>query len=80
MFNDEQRAYMAALDATPPEAKCWCGWHRLGECPHCPPDRTCADKLEACCSGCGNDSGPAGARPIVHRIGCPAEVEPEVER
>ena len=25
--------------------RCYCGWHKLGECPHCPAGKTCADKL-----------------------------------
>lgn len=45
MFNDDQMDYMRALAEIPPHLKCYCGWYLLGECPHCPPNRTCADKL-----------------------------------
>lgn len=45
MFNQYQSAYMRELEQIPPEQKCYCGWYRLGKCPHCPPNKTCADKL-----------------------------------
>lgn len=47
-FNSEQTAYMEALDKIPLNERCWCGWYRLGECPHCLPGKTCADKCPVC--------------------------------
>lgn len=44
-LNSEQRDYMKSLDRIPPERKCYCGWYELGQCPNCPKDKTCADKL-----------------------------------
>lgn len=44
-FNSDQISYMESLHKIPPEQKCYCGWYRLGECPHCPKDKTCADKM-----------------------------------
>lgn len=29
----------------PPEKKCYCCWHLAGQCPHCPKDKTGADKM-----------------------------------
>jgi hypothetical protein len=46
VFNRDQRDYMRSLDEMPPETKCYCGWYALGSCPHCPKDKTCADKLK----------------------------------
>ena len=40
-----QLDYMRELAEIPPDQRCYCGWYRLGMCPHCPPGRTCADKL-----------------------------------
>lgn len=45
-FNSEQEDYMRELAEIPPEQRCYCGWYRLGQCPHCPKDKTCADKLK----------------------------------
>ena len=45
MFNKYQLEYMRELEAILPHLKCYCGWYRLGECPHCPAGKTCADKL-----------------------------------
>lgn len=45
MFNKYQLEYMQELEAILPHLKCYCGWYRLGECPHCPAGKTCADKL-----------------------------------
>lgn len=41
------RALKAVADvcSIPPEQRCYCGWWLVGDCPHCPKDRTCADKL-----------------------------------
>lgn len=36
---------VAELCSISPERRCYCGWWLLGECPHCPKDRTCADKV-----------------------------------
>lgn len=72
-FNSDQEDYMRSLARIDPKEKCWCGWYRLGECPNgCPVDKTCADKLAARCPDCHNDAGPAGDRPIWHRVGCSA--------
>ena len=35
MFNGDQRGHMRSLAAMPLEAKCGCGWDRLGHCVRC---------------------------------------------
>lgn len=47
-FNAEQEAYMEELWSLPREKRCFCGWYLLAECPHCPKDRTNADKCLPC--------------------------------
>lgn len=51
-FNADQEAHMDYIATIPPEERCYCGWYdapgaayRLGQCTHCPKDKTCADKL-----------------------------------
>jgi len=43
----KDRALKAVTDvcSIPPEQRCYCGWWLAGECPHCPKDKTCADKM-----------------------------------
>lgn len=45
MFNADQLDYLRYIESIAPEQRCYCGWYLLGECPHCPKDKTCADKL-----------------------------------
>ncbi len=33
-----------ADESLAPELRCYCGWWKLGQCPHCPSDRTAADR------------------------------------
>ena len=44
-LNDDQRGEMERLSEIPPELRCYCGWYELGQCPHCPAGKTCAEKL-----------------------------------
>lgn len=44
-LNSDQRAYSEYIETIPFEQRCYCGWYRLGECPHCPKGKTCADKV-----------------------------------
>jgi hypothetical protein len=69
-FNEDQQAYIEYLATIPPEQKCWCGWYKVNECPHCPSGKTSADKIAVRCPECHNDPGPEGDRPIIHRKGC----------
>jgi hypothetical protein len=66
LFNPYQEGYMRDLMEIPAEKRCYCGWHLLGECPHCPACRTCADKLAdrgsdilSSVCGCNDDAGRA---------------------
>lgn len=68
-FNRDQQDYMDSLAGMAPEDKCWCGWYELGECPHCPPGFTCADKKAAWCPECHSDPPPGGGV-ITHRFNC----------
>lgn len=82
MFNDEQRAYMASLDAMPAETKCWCGWYPAGECYNCKRDnrvagKTCADKLALRCPECGNTPS-VPTWPVFHTVKC-SRVRPIAE-
>jgi hypothetical protein len=63
MFNEHQKGHMRYLAGIPPEKKCWCGWYPLGECPHCPPGKTSADKMAIWCPECRTV-------PPHHVIGC----------
>jgi hypothetical protein len=75
MFNDEQRAAMRSLSATPPERRCFCGWHRLDDvvqCPNCPPGYTNADKVATRVSCCGATAWRPGEI-VVHYASCPTE-------
>lgn len=69
-FNSDQQDYMRSLAAIPPERKCWCGWYTLGDCPHCPPGKTAADKIAAWCPECHNAPPPDGSRDIIHNYKC----------
>jgi len=79
MFNSEQMDHMRALDAIPPERKCWCGWFGKGQCHTCPPDKSSADKLAARCIKCGADPGARNLFPTTHRRGCPRDGLPHRE-
>lgn len=70
-FNEDQIDYMRDLAAMPREKKCYCAWFCVGECPHCPPTLSAADREKLECVGCGNYP-PAQSldKPIVHRRGC----------
>lgn len=77
-FNEDQQDYMRSLAEMPLESKCWCGWHRLGECQNCAtyaPGKTCADKVAAMCPECRYEPSPNGGQ-IEHRIGCPKKAKP----
>lgn len=70
-FNAEQTEYIEYLGHLAPEVKCWCGWYKLGECPHCPPGKTSADKMAVWCPECHNDPGPGpNGGTIIHRFDC----------
>ena len=58
MFNEYQEAYMTELERIPRSQRCWCGWYRLDECPHCPKDRNNADKCLVCRGGGKRWIGP----------------------
>ena len=73
-FNSDQRDYMRSMATVPPEKKCWCCWYMLGECPHCPSDKTGADKVAVWCQRCHNTPDANGV--ITHTIGCVAEGKP----
>lgn len=73
MFNSDQLDYMRSLDRMEPASKCWCGWYPLGECPHCPPGKSAADKIAAWCPECHGEPSPDLSRPIIHRRGCSME-------
>jgi len=79
LFNEEQNDHLDELDRIPPAERCWCGWYCAGECPHCPPSKTLADRNAAACPRCGNAPPPDGSRLIVHIIGCTNETEAERE-
>jgi len=68
-LNPYQEAHVADLARIKPENKCYCGWYNLGECPSCPPSKTCADKMKARCKYCGNSPPPEGGE-ITHIINC----------
>jgi hypothetical protein len=75
MFNDDQRAHMRALAATPPERLAWCGWFRVDEVG--PTDLTAADKLRMRCEACGNEPWIDNGGRLVHLAGCTAEFRRE---
>ncbi len=68
-FNEHQEDYMKSLREIPPALRCWCGWYKLGECPNCKTEKTCADKMAVMCPECDNHPGPNG-EPITHRYYC----------
>lgn len=71
MFNEDQRAHMHQLAATPPENLCWCGWYERGKCSNgCDPAHSAADKIATRCPHCGNSPSSAGGR-LIHVINCP---------
>lgn len=71
MFNDDQVGYMRDIAAKPLAEKCWCAWFKLGECPHCPLDKSAADRAKVECPICHNYPPPTDPeRPVIHRIGC----------
>ncbi len=37
--------YRKEMEALALELRCYCGWFTLGNCTHCPKDRSLADKL-----------------------------------
>jgi hypothetical protein len=75
-FNDEQLSYIREMSATPLDEKCYCAWFRLGECPHCPPGLSAADRVKVECPSC-HKYPPARnlAAPITHRIGCASSIK-----
>jgi len=79
VFNEDQRAHMAELAATPAAEKCWCGWNRIGQCLHCPSGKTLADRVAVSCPKCRGSPSPDGSRPIVHVHGCERQTEAERE-
>lgn len=75
-FNADQIDHMRSLAAIHAGERCWCAWHRLGECPNCPPDKTLADRLKVQCPDprCQNypsPNDPSGK--ITHNIACRAD-------
>lgn len=74
MFNSEQRDHMRYLRSLPPKSKCWCGWYRVGECPHCPDGYTCQDKMATACGACDNTPIRPGKK-LTHIIGCRFETK-----
>jgi hypothetical protein len=73
-FNKEQEEYMADLAKVPTNERCWCGWHRLSECPRCKHGLTLEQKMAEWCQSCRSAPHEPGGR-VVHRIGCEAELE-----
>lgn len=74
-FNDDQIDYMRSMAKRPPDARCWCAWYPLGECPHCPPDKTLADRLKVQCPDIRCQNYPDANDPtgkITHNIACRA--------
>lgn len=71
-FNSDQEEYMASLSRVPASQKCWCGWYQLGECPDCPPDATCEQKMAAACSHCRNAPSRPGGE-LIHIVNCPEQ-------
>lgn len=69
-LNADQQDYVDSLSKIAPDQKCYCGWFRLGQCGHCPPHLTCADKLAAMCPECKNYPYILDGRPITHNIKC----------
>lgn len=76
-LNSEQQEYAEALGRTDPARRCWCGWYQLGQCPHCPTGKTCADKIAVRCPLCLNAPPADGGRPNVHVKGCTNETPEE---
>lgn len=79
-FNDDQIDYIKSLARIADDKRCYCAWFPLGECPHCPPGKTLADRLKLQCSSCG--SYPPAAlpdQPVAHRIGCTRRVKGEAK-
>jgi hypothetical protein len=76
-LNSEQRAYVDDLNKIPASGLCYCGWFRLGECPHCPAGMSAADKIARACPLCRN-APPAEQldRSITHIINCPNGTKP----
>lgn len=71
--NSDQREYMNELGRMDATAKCWCGWYRHGECPNCPKELTCADKMKLACASCGSTPMLPGWK-VTHTKGCSHEV------
>lgn len=71
VFNNEQLEAMEELNRLAPSEKCYCGWHRHGTCPNCPPEYTTQHKLDVMCAVCRNYPRP-GEPPetIIHNIRC----------
>lgn len=65
---------MTYLEKIDPKNKCYCGWFMKGECPHCPENLSCQDKLDMACPGCHNAPWPETlSKPIIHVKGCKFE-------
>lgn len=81
-LNEEQLDYLRSLGKIPPDERCWCAWFRLGECPHCPPSKTLAQRLLVQCPDprCQNYPDPLGLYPITHNIKCQAVTPPPNNR
>lgn len=67
-FNQDQVEYMESLGKISPHLRCYCGWYRLGECPHCPAGKTCQDKL--------NDRGNSQPSSVCRCIDSPGSIVP----
>ena len=70
MFNSEQRDYMRYLAKQDPNTLCFCGWYHKGDCPHCPPDKSAADKIALKCPECGGNPITPDGNECYHRKEC----------
>lgn len=80
MLNEDQKAHMRALAATPPTQLHWCGWYRNEQHLYpethlhahcgCPSEFTVRDKLNMRCEVCGNEPHLEGGGRLVHLAGC----------
>lgn len=44
-LNPEQQDHVRELAKVLADKKCYCGWYRFGDCPHCKTSKTNADKI-----------------------------------